>query len=82
MEEVRSGDGPLSVRVRPSSPKRDCDRRATGTGEICLVHVHAKSRLTPEPNADPAGLTARARPKARPETRAANLLEPSQVTAL
>jgi hypothetical protein len=40
---LRSGDGPLSVRVRPSS----------------LM--------------GPAGLTARARPKARPETRAANL---------
>src|SRR5262245_26393813 len=30
---VRSGDGPLSVRIRPSSLKRDCDRRATSTGE-------------------------------------------------
>jgi len=46
---LRSGDGPLSVRVRPSSLKRDCDRRATSTGERCQVHVHAKSRLTPEP---------------------------------
>jgi len=26
-------DGPLSVRVRPSSLKRDSDRRATSTGE-------------------------------------------------
>jgi hypothetical protein len=42
------GDGPLSVRVRPSCLKRDCDRRATSTGERCLVNVHAKSRLTPE----------------------------------
>ena len=25
---LRSGDGPLSVRVRPSSLKRECDRRA------------------------------------------------------
>ena len=46
---LRSGDGPLSVRVRPSSLKRDCDRRATSTGGKCLVNVHAKSRLTPEP---------------------------------
>ena len=46
---LRSGDGPLSVRVRPSSIKRDCDRRATSTGEKCLVNVHAKSRLTLEP---------------------------------
>ena len=44
-----SGDGPLSVRVRPSSLKHDCDRRATSTGGKCLVNVHAKSRLTPEP---------------------------------
>jgi hypothetical protein len=49
MEEVRSGDDPLSVRVRPSSLKRDYDRRATSTGERCLVNVHAKSHLTPEP---------------------------------
>ena len=46
---LRSGDGPLSVRVRPSSLKRDCDRRATSTGGKCLVIVHAKSRLTLEP---------------------------------
>ena len=46
---LRSGDGPLSVRVRPSSLKRDCDRRTTSTGERCLVNVHAKSRLTLEP---------------------------------
>jgi hypothetical protein len=44
-----SGDGPQSVRVRPSSPKRGCDRRTTSTGGKCLVNVHAKSRLTPEP---------------------------------
>jgi hypothetical protein len=29
--------------------------------------------LTPELSADPAGLTARARPEARPDRRAANL---------
>ena len=46
---LRTGDGPLSVRARPSSLKRDCDRRATSTGEKRLVNVHAKSRLTPEP---------------------------------
>ena len=46
---LRSGDGPLSVRVRPSSLKRDCDPRTTSTGEKCLVNVHAKSRLTLEP---------------------------------
>jgi hypothetical protein len=46
---LRSGDGPLSVRVRPSSLKRDRDRRATSTGAKCLVNVHAKSHLTLEP---------------------------------
>ena len=46
---LRSGEGPLSVRARPSSIKRDCDRRATSTGEKRLVNVHAKSCLTPEP---------------------------------
>jgi hypothetical protein len=46
---LRSGDGPLSVRARPSSLKRDYDRRTTSTDGKCLVNVHAKSRLTPEP---------------------------------
>lgn len=45
---LRSGDGPLSVRVRPSSPKRDRARRATSTGGKTPVNVHAKSRLTLE----------------------------------
>jgi hypothetical protein len=48
-EEVGSGDGPLSVRVRPSSPKRDCARRATSSGGKAPADVHAKSRLTLEP---------------------------------
>ena len=39
----------MNIRVRPSSLKRDCDRRTTSTGEKCLVNVHAKSRLIPEP---------------------------------
>ena len=43
------GDGPLSVRARPSSIKHDCDRGATSKGGRCLVNVHAKSCLTPEP---------------------------------
>ena len=46
---LSSGDGPLSIRVRPSSLKRDCDRRTTSTGEKSRVNVHAKSRLTLEP---------------------------------
>ena len=46
---LRSGDGPLSVRARPSRLKRDCARRATSTGGKSLVNVHAKSRLIPEP---------------------------------
>ncbi len=44
-----SGDGPQSVRVRPTSLKHGCTRRATSTGEKCLVNVHAKSRLILEP---------------------------------
>ena len=48
--EVRSGGGPLSVRVRPSSPKRDCAPRLTSTSGKASVHVHhATSRLTLEP---------------------------------
>ena len=31
--DVASGDGPLSVRVRPSGLQRDCDRRATSAAE-------------------------------------------------
>jgi hypothetical protein len=42
------GDGPISVRVRPSSIERDCDRRTTSTGRKASVN-HAKSRLTLEP---------------------------------
>ena len=49
MAGLRSGDGPLSVRARPSNLKHDCDRRTTSTGGRCLVNVHAKSRLTLEP---------------------------------
>ena len=49
LARLRSGDGPLSVRVRPSSLKRDCARRTTGTGGKTPVNVHAKSRLTLEP---------------------------------
>ena len=48
-EEVRSGDGPLSVRARPSSLKRDCARRTNDTGGKTPANVHAKSRLTLEP---------------------------------
>ena len=43
------GVGALSVRVRPSSPKRDCARRTTSTGGRAPANVHAKSRLTLEP---------------------------------
>jgi hypothetical protein len=44
----RSGDGPLSVRTRPSNIKRDSDRRATSAGKSAWSTSHAKSRLTPE----------------------------------
>ena len=46
---LRSGDGPLSVRARPSSLKHDCDRRPTSTGRKFQVNAHAKSCLTLEP---------------------------------
>ena len=49
---ARAGDGPLSVRARPSSPKRDRDRRTTSTGGTCLANAHARSRLTLETTAD------------------------------
>jgi hypothetical protein len=39
-------DGPLSLRVRPSSPRRDCGRRTTSTGGKAPTNVHTKSRLT------------------------------------
>jgi hypothetical protein len=47
---ARVRDGPLSVRARPSSIKHDCARRTTSTDGRCPVNVHAKSRLTLEPN--------------------------------
>ena len=49
---LRAGDGPLSVRARPSSLKRDCDRRTMSTGGKCRVYAHAKSRLTRGVSAD------------------------------
>jgi hypothetical protein len=49
MAGLGSGDGPLSVRVRPSSIKRDCGRRTTTADGKCLINAHTKSRLTLEP---------------------------------
>ncbi len=46
---LSAGDGPLSVRARPSSLKHDCDRRATSTGGKSRVNVHTKSCLILEP---------------------------------
>jgi hypothetical protein len=46
---LRSGDGPPSVRVRPSSLKRDCKPQDDEHMRKCLANVHAKSRLTLEP---------------------------------
>jgi hypothetical protein len=34
--KLGAGDGPRSVRVRPSSPKHGCDRRATSTGKVAV----------------------------------------------
>ena len=42
-EEVISGNGPLSVRVRPSSPKRDCARRTASIGGDDLSNSQADS---------------------------------------
>jgi hypothetical protein len=44
---LRSGDGPLSVRARPSRLKRDCARRATSTGGKCLVNASREVTLDP-----------------------------------
>jgi hypothetical protein len=60
---LRSGDGTLSVRVRPSSLKRDCDRRAASTGEKCLVNVHPRSRAWPWSLCGHSGQKPRARPE-------------------
>jgi len=66
-EEVRSGDGPLSARVRPSSPKRDCGRRTTSTGGKAPTNVHTKSHLTLETTTDtPVRNQGKAEP-ARPD---------------
>ena len=48
---LRSGDGPLSVRARPSSIKHDCDPRPMSPGGKCLVNVHVKSCLILETTA-------------------------------
>ena len=58
---LRSGDGPLSVRARPSSLMDDCGRRTTSAGGRCLVNVHAKSCLTLEPLCGHSGQKPRAR---------------------
>jgi hypothetical protein len=59
---LRSGDGPLSVRARPSSIKRDCDRRTTSTGERCLVNVREVA-LDPGDLCGHSGQGTRARPE-------------------
>jgi hypothetical protein len=74
LAELGSGDGPLSVRVRPSSLKHDCDRRTTSTRETCLVNVHAKSRLTPEPMR-----TLRSETRGQAGAGNGNVVEPSPV---
>src|SRR5262245_41929909 len=54
-------------------------RRGHGERNRALLRIRAArgracgAPLTPETSADPAGLTARARPKARPEGRAAGV---------
>ena len=61
MAAARSGDDPLSVRARPSSPKRNCARRTTSTGGKLPVNVHAKSRLALECLCGHSGQKPRAR---------------------
>ncbi len=70
MRKVTAHQGPpllRIVRVGPSGIKGAPAARRHGDGR-------KRPPLTPEDvSADPAGLTARARPKARPVWRAANL---------
>ncbi len=61
-----------AVTLAPSAPIAVRKVTATGTGTPRIVQVG--------PSADPAGLTARARPEARPEIRAANLRSKRQRT--
>jgi hypothetical protein len=50
--KVRSGDGPLSVRARPSSPSATVPARQPARAEKATVNVHATSCLTPATTAD------------------------------
>ena len=59
------GGTPRIVRVGPSN--------LNGASHPANAGRTFGAPLTPETSADPAGLTARARPEARPEARAANL---------
>ena len=50
--------------------------RGHTASRLCSARTRLRRAVDPWPNADPAGLTARARPEARPEARAANLHKP------
>ena len=63
MVTVAGNGTPRIVRVAPSS--------LNGASHPATGHAYG-APLTLETSADPAGLTARARPKARPDPRAAN----------
>ena len=53
---------------------RGCQPLPPDAGRLDVrASVPAPGRAAVDPGADPAGLTARARPKARPDRRAANL---------
>ena len=56
-----SGDGPLRIRARPSSIKRDCGRRTTSAGRRFLANVHAT--LDPGDLCGHSGQKTRARPE-------------------
>jgi hypothetical protein len=49
---LTSGDNPLSVRVRPSSLKRDCNRRTTGAYPVELRNAARPDGQTPRPRQD------------------------------
>jgi hypothetical protein len=59
---LRAGDGPLSVRARPSSIKRDCGRRATRTGGRCPEERTREVTLDPGDLCEHSGQRPRARP--------------------
>jgi len=78
VRDDRDGLTPIYQRSRlPVTPRRQAIALdiATGllTSRLCSARTRLRRAVDPGASADPAGLTARARPKARPEAHAANL---------